>query len=218
MDYLPRRDSELLDFAQNLSLYGSANCSRWLAPNPESLITEPLDDFEAKYLKSKAPNSGSVDKRAKNVAKPKLVKALRDYIQGFVARNPYVTEDDKVAMRLPVYDREPTVVTDPVGVAAATVKYPNVGALELHLRHDETTPADTKANYGYRIYFGVYASGEMPPTSGKDLRESIFARKKKVLFSFQPEDSTKTAYFCIRYENSKGKTGQWGKLFSATIP
>ena len=105
MDYIPKRDSELFDFAQNLSLYGSLNCSRWLAPNPESMITEPLDDFEAKYNKSKVPNSGSVDKRTKNLAKEKLVTALRGYVQGFVAKNPYVNEDDKIAMRLPVYDK-----------------------------------------------------------------------------------------------------------------
>jgi hypothetical protein len=36
-------------------------------------------------------------------------------------------------------------------------------------------------------------------------------------FNF-PGDSGKTAYFCIRYENAKGDTGDWGPVFSAVIP
>ena len=27
-----------------------------------------------------------------------------------------------------------------------------------------------------------------------------------------------TVYFCIRYENSKGKAGPWGPIFQAIIP
>jgi hypothetical protein len=115
-------------------------------------------------------------------------------------------------------DTTPTPVADPTGFATATVRYLQKGTLELHIRHLESTPMNAKANYGYRVYYGVYAAGETLPEMGKDLRESRFTRQKKMLFTFEPEDSGKTAYFCIRYENSKGKAGQWGQLFSAIIP
>jgi hypothetical protein len=53
---------------------------------------------------------------------------------------------------------------------------------------------------------------------GTELPHSRFTRRKKELFEFPLEDSGKTAYFCIRLENSKGKAGPWGPVFSAIIP
>ncbi|MDR3352901.1 MAG: hypothetical protein LBO00_07885 [Zoogloeaceae bacterium] len=32
------------------------------------------------------------------------------------------------------------------------------------------------------------------------------------------EESGKTIYFCVRYENAKGEPGPWGPIFSAVIP
>jgi hypothetical protein len=56
------------------------------------------------------------------------------------------------------------------------------------------------------------------PVAGKELPHSIFTRRKKERIDFDQEDSGKTVYFCIRYENAKGKPGPWGPLFSAVIP
>ena len=146
------------------------------------------------------------------------MKALRNYIQGFVARNINVTEEDKTAMRLPIYDREPTIVGDPTGMAEANITFPGRSRLMIQINPIDAEMHDARANYGCRIYYGVYAQGETPPVSGMDLRESLFTRKKKELFTFLPTESGKTAYFSIRYENSKGKAGPWGPMESAVIP
>jgi hypothetical protein len=52
----------------------------------------------------------------------------------------------------------------------------------------------------------------------EDLPHSRFTHRKKELFDFDAEDSGKTAYFCIQYENSKAKKGPWSPVFSAVIP
>jgi hypothetical protein len=91
---------------------------------------------------------------------------------------------------------------------------------------------DPRAEYGFRIYYGVMPQGGATveaatgprreliktPVSGEELPHSRFVRHKKELFDFPAEDSGKKAYFCLRYENSKGKSGPWGPLFSAIIP
>jgi hypothetical protein len=59
---------------------------------------------------------------------------------------------------------------------------------------------------------------QRPPVSGTELPHSLFTKRKRELFDFPAEDSGKTVYFCIRYENSKGKSGPWGPIFSAVIP
>jgi hypothetical protein len=35
---------------------------------------------------------------------------------------------------------------------------------------------------------------------------------------FEQNDSGKTAYFSVRYENAKGEPGSWGAVFHAVIP
>jgi hypothetical protein len=177
-----------------------------------------ISDFEEKLQKAMAPNHGRVDSIEKNEAKRWLIVACRNFIQGFLARNPFVTVADREKMGLPVYDKTPTSVADPTGQAEADITYPGRTQLQLLIKHVAGTPLDGKANYGCRVYHGVYAADDTLPASGKDLRESQFTRVKKLLYNFEPEDTGKTAYFAIRYENSKGKTGPWGPLFSAIIP
>jgi hypothetical protein len=164
------------------------------------------------------PNHGRLDILEKNEVRKQLEKASRELVQGFLARNPNVTNLDREAMGLNVYDTTPTAVSDPRGQAIADISYPGRTQLLLTVKHVESTPSDNKAEHGCRIYHSVVAHGETPPQSGQDLHESRFSRQKKVQFSFLPADSGKTAYFAIRYENGKGKTGPWGPLFSAVIP
>jgi hypothetical protein len=90
---------------------------------------------------------------------------------------------------------------------------------------------DSRADYGYRVYYGVLPP--LQPTveeatgprrylmkaavQGVELPHSQFVRRKRELFVFPAEASGKTAYFSIRYENSKGRAGPWGPVFSAII-
>ena len=216
--YIPSNDSDFCDFSQNVIDYASENHTRWGVMTPTAEMKEHLNDFKEKTERCKLPTRSKVDTDLKNEARKILEKEMRNYLQGVVMHNVNVTLEDRDLMRLPRYDTTPTAVIDPVGLATASIKYPNEGALELHMKHAENTPFDAKADYGYRIYFGVYAADAAKPVNGKELRESVFTRQKKHLFTFEPEDSGKTAYFSIRYENSKGKAGQWGHLLSALIP
>ena len=216
-DYVPRSDNKLPDFMRNLLPYTEEHHERWGLKDSPTELRALFEDYEAKLQKCISPNSGSVDKTAKNAAKEKLIRALRGYVQGFIARNTNVTEEDKKSMALPVYDVIPTPVSDPVGQAEAVITYPGRTQLMLKMQHVSGTPKDDRAYYGFRIYYGVADTNEPPPMATQ-LRESKFTRRKKELFTFTPADSGKTAHFCIRYENSKGMAGPWGPIFSAVIP
>ena len=215
-NYIPTNDHQFLEWLEKLLAYVSLNCARWFIANPESFLSEHWEDFKKKLTKASEPNSGKVDVFALKEARKKTEREVRDFVQGFLAKNRFVTSEDRVAMGLPIYDTTPTAIGDPTGQAEAGIAYPGRTQLELRIKHISGTP--TIANYGCRIYYGVFADGETPPASGKDLRDSKFTRKKKELFTFDPADCKKTAWFCIRYENSKGAAGPWGPLFSANIP
>jgi hypothetical protein len=128
----------------------------------------------------------------------------------------------------PRKDRSP--VPPPQDFPEADISYPGVHTLELHPRPVAGSPT-LNPRSGYRIYWGILphggatveaATGEKrelmkPPTSGKELPHSRWTRRRKERFSFDG-DSGKTVYFCIRYENSKGESGEFGPIFPAVIP
>ena len=216
--YVPIKDADFIKWAEKLMEISAENYETWSIAPHEDVIGTTVAVFKQKLARMNDPNHGKIDTFEKNEARKAAEKACRTYVQGYIARNPKVTDTMRGYMGLTVYDTIPTSVADPIGLVTATIKYPNAGALELHIKHVEGTPMDIKANYGFRIYYGVYAADDSMPETGEDLRASKFTRQKKMLFTFNPKDSGKTACFCIRYENSKGKAGQWGSLISAIIP
>jgi hypothetical protein len=216
--YVPRTDAKLFEWAQNLFEYATKNFNNWKIPAPSGDMSDNAETFERRLQQTSSPNRGKIDTLQKNEARKELVKSFRTYVQGFLAKNPNVTNVDREKMRLTVYDIIPTAVGNPVGLVTATVKYPNEGALELSIKHVEGTPFDARANYGVKIKYDVFAADTPLATNERELQESRFTRKKKELFTFDRNDRQKTACFCLRYENSKGNAGQWGAIVSAIIP
>jgi len=226
-NYVPSSDGGLHDWAKNLLEYAAEpeNYTRWRISEPGDPIFNVLDDFAAKYEACKSPNRTPVEVTAKNVAKEKLVKDLRNYVQGFLIRNVNVTAEDRVLMSLPLRDVIPTNVPPPVTQAEGTLAFRGVGLVEMRNIRPSTEKPDARAGYGVRIYYGIMGTpsetnrfriAERPKT-GDDLPHSVFTRKKQHLFDFAGENGQEV-FFCMRYENSKGQPGPWGKIISAFIP
>ena len=217
-DYVPGNDRVFLAWIRNIVAYALLNFARWRVNKPSDEFIGLIDDFEAKLLRMDDKNHGSVDTREKNDARRVLEKEARAFVQGYIAKNPMVTNSDKEKMGLPIYDTTPTSISEPLGQATASVEYLGGQLLQLHLSHMVGTPSDEKANYGCKIYYDVFADSDPKPDSGEKLTRHTFTRRKKEVIKFTPADVKKTAYFCIRYENSKGQAGPWGPMVAALIP
>ena len=214
---IPRGDSQLYDWAKNFLAYVSLHHERFgLMPPPELLATL-LALYEVKLLKALKPNHGSTDVVEKNEAKNDLLKALRDYLQGFIMRNVNVTVADRSEMMIPTYDRTPTPVPVPTARATASITYKDSCVLQLNIHH--VLESEKKhAEYGVRIFSGVYADDQPRPLTGKDLPDSMFSRRKQITVVYQPEQQGLRVFFCIRFENSKCEAGPWGPMIAAIIP
>lgn len=217
-DYIPSNDKNFIDFAKNLRNCAIAGHEKWMIPHPKEFFGDSLDDFVAKHDLTLNPNCGKMDFAHKTTARKGTEKSVRNYVQGFLAKNVLVSDDERREMRITVSDAKPSPVGDPVGLVTATVKYLNEGALELRIEHVESTPYDDRANYGVRIAYDVFPVGESAPEGVDQLRRSNFTRRKRELITFDDSDLRKVAWFRLRYENSKGRAGQWGPMFSAIIP
>jgi hypothetical protein len=147
---------------------------------------------------------------------------------------PPLTEGDWAALGFRQKDPHPTPVPDPEGVPVASLSYsggPHVVTVHLGplAGTQELTPA---GDYGYVIYVGIMPHGGAtleqaasdkhylmkPPADGKGLTHIRFTRRRKEKLVFDAEDMGMTAFVCCRYENQKGKAGQWGPVASIIIP
>ena len=147
---------------------------------------------------------------------------------------PPLTEGDWAALGFRQKDPHPSPVPDPDGVPAASLSYPGgPHAITLHLGPMlGTQELDPGSDYGYAIYMGIMPPGGAtleqaasdkhylmkPPADGKSLLHLRFTRRRKEKLLFDAEEAGMTVYICCRYENQKGKAGQWGPVVSAVIP
>ncbi|MDR0635092.1 MAG: hypothetical protein LBF91_08960 [Azoarcus sp.] len=162
--------------------------------------------------------------------------ALTEKMRFFKSRyfvSPPLVDADYISLGLKPHDTKPTPVPPPTAQAEADITYPAAHTLELHLRPlADTAPDPHHSDYGFRVYYGILPPGGAtleaaagprrdllkPPTSGDELPHSHFTRRKRERLDFAQEESGKTVYFCVRYENAKGEPGPWGPIFSAVIP
>lgn len=218
VDYIPSNDKDFIDYAKNLRNCAVAGHERWMVPHPKTFFGDSLDDLEAKHDLTLNPNCGKMDIVHKNTARKRAEKDVRNYVQGFLAKNILVSDDERREMKITVLGGKPSPVGDPVGLVTAVVKYPNEGALDLHIIHVDGTPFDNRANYGVKIAYGVFPIGTSAAEAAEYLRRSSFTRRRRELITFGDGDLRKLAWFRLRYENSKGRVGRWGPMISAVIP
>ncbi|GBU23360.1 hypothetical protein R80B4_03277 [Fibrobacteres bacterium R8-0-B4] len=225
-DYIPDNNDDLLRFVAKIRAYAAPEaCARMNAPPPDSVVDPSLiDRFAAALENAKKPNRGKIDVAAKAEARAALVKKCREYIQGFLARNPFVTDADRREMGLRVRDAVPTPVNAPAIQAIGEVFCPGRGLVEIRNIHPVGADAGAKADYGVRLCYGILGAADgrdkfrisARPNTGDDLPHSVFTRKKKHRFDFSADRGAQ-AFFCLRYENSKGQAGPWGDVVETFV-
>jgi len=216
-DWFPKNRNAQIEMGKGWYQLFSNNEEFWKVP--EELVNslgERIIAVDVEMALPKAERNAVSNARLK-MAFDEFTKVMRDIKRRFIFSPPF-TDADMIALNLKPIDREPTPVGDPTGQAEATIIFPGRAQLMLIMNHVAGTQRDPRSYYGYRIHYGIYSQSETMPESGPQLGQSRFTRRKKLLFNFLPADTGKTAFFSIRYENSKGAAGPWGPMFSALIP
>jgi hypothetical protein len=219
-NWIPSQEQAYMDLCNDwgIILSNEANRIRFGWNDQES---NAVCDIISTYLDARAEykrDDSTTNKITRDRTRKEAVKVMRKFANTSVRFNDKMTEEVLSKLGIKLRDKTRTPVGEPVGKAIPEFILTDPYQLTVRIKHIEGTVADPRANYGCRIYYGVYNAGDTPPATGKELRESVFTRQKRELFEFEPEDRGKTAWFCIRYENSRGKAGQWGPLGSAIIP
>ena len=107
-DYIPRTDDKLLEWGKNFMGYVGMNIDRFKVPSPGDQMYNTLNSFEVLLKRCQSPNRGKVDTFEKNEARRRFVNEFRTYVQGFIAKNPFVSNADREKMPQPEHGSQLT--------------------------------------------------------------------------------------------------------------
>jgi hypothetical protein len=216
-NYVPGKDTDFVAWARNLYDYANECHERFGIIAVDADVLSRLENFARLVEKCRGADHTRADEVEKKDARKASEKDVRNFVQGSLARNIRVTNRDHEMLRLPVRDTVHTPVGEPVGDVTATVERTSEGVISLHIAHVEGTPYDPRANYGVKVRYGVFPIETVTVDDVNKLTETVFTRRKVLTVKFTKDDLKKMAFFCMRYENSKGQAGLWGPMASAVI-
>jgi hypothetical protein len=215
-DYIPWKDEELLVFAENFYAYALANYTRWQVPSPQAYLEAPIAAYKIALTAYQDPNHGKIDTLNKNETKKALDSALRTYIQGFIARNPLVTDEDRERMGLPLRDTVPTPHPEP-DVKPEIEALPSgkgkhtVTALNPQTGNKRKPPLVTGVAFAHRI-----REPEEKPATAEEM-PSVYQTAAVKNFQWGEEVYGKAVDYACAYESEGGKRGPWSDVASLII-
>jgi len=176
-------------------------------------------DYEAKYAITENPATRtSVSVADRQDVSKRYKGALREDLRGFVTHNPDVSDGDRRAMGLPVYDKKPTPVPVPATIPELEVDFSKPQQLTIRF-HEQGSRAKAKGAHGIEMKYVVRDTALEDPNTPEDTfsRSAFFTRSPAVL-AFTPEQRGK--FFCTRarWENNTGKKGLLGEIVCVRIP
>jgi len=231
-DWLPSSRTDQLAMANNWNTQLNTKATAWGVPSAavNALITLTADASDA-ILRAQTAERNAVINQQVRTTFGALTDAMRDMKRRYFFIPP-LTEPDWVSLGLRLPDTTPSTIGVPTSVVTAEISYPHKNALALSITPIAGHAYDDRADWGFRIYFGVLPqttgiTEEMmlerqylrrEPQNPEELSHSHFTRRKRDLIEFPYDNSGKKCFVCIRYENGKGEAGPWGPMSSSFIP
>jgi hypothetical protein len=217
-DYIPGPDSEFDEWQDNFIevLNALVADGKLLAADIATLI--PLQaDWVAKYaVGGKEANPRSSDRIAKTDSRKLYVKEIRKVVKDKINTKSTITNEDRTALGITVYDTVKTRVPVPAMAPAGKVEKINPGEHIIRNTNPDTpaSRAKPKGVSGARVFRFI---GTAAPASPTDYVYIGIAKRVKFKSTFNATDAGKKAFYILQYENTRGETGPLGSMFSETI-
>jgi len=217
-DYIPFSDPEFDLWQKNLMDKIREYLAQWgISPDKLSELETKESTWNNAFSKaSNKQNRTAADVQAKKDAHDDYEAAIRGFVMENLAGNSKVTDSDRTRMGLTVKSgtRTPAPVptTSPVGTVDFSVRLQHT----LHI-HDQATPqskAKPEGVHGCEVW--VKLGGEAP----KDATELSYvgiATTSSYVTIYQGKQVGITAYYWLRWVNTRGEQGPWSAPTSAMI-
>jgi hypothetical protein len=216
-DYLPSQDAELVAWLTNFVTYANANLAALgLVAGDMTPITTNQTAFNTAFNNNiTAQNNARNAAAAKDLARTNLELVVRTLVRK-IQGTPTVTNAQRQSLGISERGTARTPVEIPKTRPVLTVD------TSQRLQHtvafaDETTPtskAKPDGVQGCEIWVFV---GATPPADPKGYHFLAMDTKTPYVAHFEGADGGKTAHYMGRWVNTKGETGPWSEIVSATI-
>ena len=217
-DYIPRTEAEFNNWQVNLVSIVTENATAWSIPAEQVTALVALQTtWTTAYAKaSNKQNRTAADVLVKNKAGDDFKKGLRNFVQLWLARNPLVADADRVRMVITVYTGSRTPVpapdTAPIGTIDFSVRLQHV--ITFYDQEAAHSNAKPKGVSGCEIYLKVDGDA---PVSVDEMQFQGICSASPFVQKFKPAQVGKTAWYWLRWVNSKGETGPWSIPVSAMV-
>ncbi|HEX8071788.1 MAG TPA: hypothetical protein VF546_17705 [Pyrinomonadaceae bacterium] len=216
-DYVPDADADFDSWQQNLLSQLKKNKTRFaLADATETSLGALQTAWQTSYAAHLTAQTEAAAKRAaKDDARKAYIAALREQVRQ-TQNTPGVTDADRAGLGLNPRDTTRTTAPVPTSRPVATIE------AGLSLRHtinffDEGTPnARRKPDgvHGCEIWRKI---GDPAPTDPAQMAFVALDTATPYVTEFDGADAGKTAYYRLRWVNTRGEAGPWSQLYNATI-
>ncbi|MDR2418335.1 MAG: hypothetical protein LBD79_04710 [Treponema sp.] len=216
-DYIPYNDVQFLEWAKNVYAYMLMRFSGWSIPDPRPSLEAPLAAFGTALAKLGDPNYGKVDMERKKDARKVCGKVFRVYVQSYLARNPTVSDEDRVAMGLPVYKTTKSRQPPPMTVPGLEVDTGTPRRHRVHYRNRGNNRWGKPDGVAViKIHWAIL---DHYPTNIEELVRSDYATASPWVNDFSEKDRGKRVYYCGCWEaTAKGGKGPFGEIVEAIVP
>jgi hypothetical protein len=217
-DYIPSGDGDFDTFVENFATYINAHLAEFgLVAADMTAINAALVIWNAAFTAHEpAQTAANAATQAKETARNVLVALIRALVKIIHAKGAAVTAASKQAINVTVADTIKTPVAVPTSAPVGRVDITNVREHTIHFS-DSTTPTSKAKPPGVRGCQIWVKIGTAPPASASELVYRVMDTSSPFKNSFEPADAGKTAYYWLRWENTKGESGPWSAMVSATI-
>ena len=216
-DYIPNSDADFDAWLNNFVDYVVANAAALGASPAEVTALQAVSaDWDAKYPSSTSAQAAAM---AAVQAKADSRVANEAFIRPFVGRmqsNTSITDAQRQSLGITVRSTTRSAVGAPTTRPVAQV---DTGQ---RLRHtisfgDELTPtsrAKPDGVQGAEIWMKI---GDQAPAGPGDVHYLALDTRTPYVAEFEGADAGKTAYYMLRWINTRGETGPWSSTISGTI-
>ena len=216
-DYIPRKDAGFHAMQEAIYAQVALHAAEWLIPEQSiAAFSDERRRWNNAYSISINPAKRTpAAVQEKTDARRDYEAVLRPFIQGQLMRNLKVTDSDRRDMGLPVYDRTPTPVALPGTRPELEIDFSQIARHILRVRDSESKGSGRPLHViGFEIWRRVGGSGS--PTY-EEMQLVELATRSPHTLKYATTERSHTAWYALRWINTRGEKGPWSEIVSAVI-
>ena len=217
-DYIPAPDPAFNNWQTTLIAYITAHrAALGVSTGDLTALTAAQADWTATYATHQATQAQALsDRQAKDDSRTAYATLIRAAV-GQMQKNPAVTDTQRQAMSLTVPDTTRTPAAVPASRPAGKIDSSQRLSHKIEFR-DEATPTSRAKPAGVTACELWLFTGTTPPAGPEAMHLQGVDLSTPYLMEFDSADASKTAWWALRWVNTKGEHGPWSATVSATIP